>query len=138
MLKSIFKKYPDHEFLTADGLDDAVVGVHEKTLRLIYSRSKCEEIMQEEGMDEQEAREFLEFNTYCAYVGPKTPIWFYDEDDVEGNFDGDICNRDGCMGLIVGDEKEGGCSCHTGNPPCGYCTEQNQYCDTCGWEAVNA
>jgi len=44
------------------------------------------------------------------------------------------CNRDDCVGIIKEYEKEGYCSCHI-NPPCGYCTEQTGYCETCGWDA---
>jgi hypothetical protein len=29
----------------------------------------------EDGMEEEEAWEFLEFNTFCAYVGEQTPIF---------------------------------------------------------------
>lgn len=46
---------------------------------------------------------------------------------------GDLCNRDGCKGIIDEHEKEGGCSCHI-SPPCGYCTEPCAYCETCGWD----
>lgn len=52
----------------------------------------------------------------------------------EGYSNGETCNRDGCAGIIDEHEKEGGCSCHI-NPPCGYCTEPNSFCSTCGWDA---
>ena len=52
----------------------------------------------------------------------------------EGYSNGESCNRNGCDGIIKEHEKEGGCSCHI-NPPCGYCTEPNAYCETCGWDA---
>ena len=52
----------------------------------------------------------------------------------EGYSKGETCNRDNCKGIINEYEKEGGCSCHI-NPPCGYCTEPNSYCETCGWDA---
>ena len=47
---------------------------------------------------------------------------------------GEICNRDGCNGIIDEHQKEGCCSCHI-NPPCSYCVEPNAYCETCGWDA---
>lgn len=53
---------------------------------------------------------------------------------VEGYSEGEICNRNGCNGIIKEHEKEGRCSCHI-NPPCSYCTELNAYCETCGWDA---
>jgi hypothetical protein len=52
----------------------------------------------------------------------------------EGYLEGETCNREGCTGIIQEIEKEGSCSCHI-NPPCGYCTEQNAYCEECGWDA---
>lgn len=52
----------------------------------------------------------------------------------EGYSKGETCNRNKCIGVINEYEKEGSCSCHT-NPPCGYCTEANSYCEACGWDA---
>lgn len=52
----------------------------------------------------------------------------------EGYSKGEVCNRDECKGIIDIHEKDGSCSCHI-NPPCGYCTEPNSYCETCGWDA---
>lgn len=46
--------------------------------------------------------------------------------------EGDICHRDFCLGTI--ERVDGSCSCNTGNPPCGYCTDAPVLCDTCGWE----
>lgn len=31
------------------------------------------------GMSDEEAIEYLEYNTFCAYVGPLTPIFCRDE-----------------------------------------------------------
>ena len=138
-LKEILEKYPDESFLTADGLESAVIGVDLKTMCIVYDKELCTNaLMDNDGMDYEEAVEFLEFNTYCAYVGEKTPIFVDYIEDEEGYFEGELCNRDGCFGIIETIEKEGGCYCHTGNPPCGYCTQQNEYCEKCGWEAENA
>lgn len=50
-----------------------------------------------------------------------------------GHFEGDICGRSGCPGVI--DERPvENCSCHI-SPPCGECLTPREYCDTCGWEA---
>ena len=51
---------------------------------------------------------------------------------IEGYFKNEICNREGCTGVIDEIELEG-CSCHN-NPPCSYCTTNKGYCDTCGWD----
>lgn len=46
---------------------------------------------------------------------------------------GDKCNRNGCTGLILEREIDGGCYCHL-TPPCSYCVEDRRYCEKCGWE----
>lgn len=46
----------------------------------------------------------------------------------------EICNRNGCAGIIEEHEKEGSCSCHI-HPPCGYCTTDTAYCPVCDWHA---
>lgn len=50
---------------------------------------------------------------------------------------GEICNRNGCKGIIVEGKKEGSCTCHIW-APCTYCTTQTEYCPECGWEADSA
>jgi hypothetical protein len=78
MLELIIESYPDEEFLKADGFDDAIIGVDEMTMRLIYSVTKCIDILMAEGLTEDDAMEFFDFNVGGAYVGEKTPIWCYD------------------------------------------------------------
>ena len=79
MLEEIINNYPDEGILSADGLDDAVIGLEMNSMRLIYSVSKCIEIFINDGMTEEEALEFFEFNTAGSYMGEHTPIWCYDE-----------------------------------------------------------
>ena len=40
MIEKIVEAYYDEDFLKADGFDEAVIGVDEDTMRLIYSVSK--------------------------------------------------------------------------------------------------
>jgi hypothetical protein len=77
-LEEVLKALPKgEEVLKADGLDDAVVGFEDGVL--VYSKEKCTKaLMDRDGMDEDEAIEFLYFNTYSAYMGVKTPIFRYD------------------------------------------------------------
>jgi hypothetical protein len=76
MIDIIVALYPDETFLKADGLDDAIIGVDEQSMRLIYSVSKCIEILcLDNDMDPDEAFEHFEYNTKGAYIGEKTPIW---------------------------------------------------------------
>jgi hypothetical protein len=78
MIEEIIDNYPDETFLKADGFDDAILGVETGSMRLIYSVTKCLEILIEEGMTYEDAIEHFDFNIGCAYVGEKTPIWCYD------------------------------------------------------------
>lgn len=78
MIDHIIENYPDEEFLKADGFDDAIIGVDETSMRLIYSVSKCLEILQED-MSEIDAIEHFTYNVSGAYVGEKTPIWCWDD-----------------------------------------------------------
>lgn len=80
MLEEIMDVYPDEEFLKADGFDDAIIGVDDKSFRLIYSVKKCIEILMSDGTSSySEAIEYLEYNTFGGYVGEKTPIWCQDD-----------------------------------------------------------
>ena len=66
--------------LTADGFDEAFTGVTEffpeNLPRAVYSYEKCVDIlMQRDGMDREEALEYMEFNVTGAYVGKQTPVF---------------------------------------------------------------
>jgi hypothetical protein len=74
MLASILEQYEDEEFLIADGFNQAVIGVEESTMRLIYSVNKCIEILTED-MSEEDAIEYFNYNVLRSYVGENTPIW---------------------------------------------------------------
>jgi hypothetical protein len=78
MLDKILEWFPEGEILIADGFDDAILGIEDETLRVIYSVSKCIEILQKD-MDEEEAVEYFHYNVIGAYVGERTPIWCRDD-----------------------------------------------------------
>jgi hypothetical protein len=78
LLERIIEVYPDEQFLKADGLDDAIIGVDEKSMVLIYSVSKCIDILAEKIGSVEEAIEYFSFNVSGAYMGEKTPIWCQD------------------------------------------------------------
>lgn len=75
MLEEIVEYYQDEDILKADGFDDAVIGIDTQTIRLIYSVTRCVEILVLGGMDVDEAIEYFDFNVKGSYVGEKTPIW---------------------------------------------------------------
>ena len=78
MLEYILEWFPEDEILKADGFNEAIIGIEENSMRLIYSVSKCIEILSRD-MDEEEALEYFYYNVHGAYVGEKTPIWCKDD-----------------------------------------------------------
>jgi len=82
-LKQIEEWYPDVELLSADGFEDAIIGVaYDKTTstyKLVYSKTKCLEILiTRDKMSKEEAEEYFDFNVEGAYVGDATPIYVDD------------------------------------------------------------
>ena len=45
MLEKILEQYEGEEILIADGFDNAVIGIDESSMRLIYSVEKCINIL---------------------------------------------------------------------------------------------
>lgn len=78
MIDKILQWYSDEELLRADGFDEAVIGLDDFSMRLIYSKNKCIQILCRE-MSEEDANEYFEFNVKQAYLGEKTPIWCTDD-----------------------------------------------------------
>jgi hypothetical protein len=68
------------EVLTADGFDEAFVGVVERFNEgfvACYDRAKCIEILEKQGMSNEDAEEYFSFNVAGAWVGAKTPFFFH-------------------------------------------------------------
>jgi hypothetical protein len=70
--------------LLADGFEEAYIGyVHLPTgvgAVAVYSRKGCIEIlMTRDGMTDEDAEEFFDFNVCGSYVGPFTPLFLEDE-----------------------------------------------------------
>jgi hypothetical protein len=80
MLDKILEWYSEEDILKVDGFDDAIIGVDDTlgNIRLIYSVSKCIEVLSKE-MCEEEAIEYFDYNVKGSYVGEKTPIWCIDD-----------------------------------------------------------
>jgi hypothetical protein len=67
----------EEELLIANGFDKAMLGITKDNIA-VYSVDKAIQVLHDrDGMDYEEALEFLEFNTIHAYVGENTPIWVY-------------------------------------------------------------
>jgi hypothetical protein len=77
---AIIEHYADtDDILFADGFDDAIIGFEPNLWKVVYSRQKCIEVLsKEDDMNEEEALDYLEYNTFNAYVGDKTPVWVED------------------------------------------------------------
>lgn len=70
----------DENILLADGLAAAFIGIGRQFITpiAVYSRSKAIQCFIDQGMTEEEAEEYFEFNTAGAYVGEQTPIFIDD------------------------------------------------------------
>jgi hypothetical protein len=85
--KRVYEHSTDDEpLLYADGFADAIIGTGTRcgqpTL-VVYSRTKCLQILMKQGMSAEEAIEHLEFNVIGAWVGDNTPIFVDDEPQEE-------------------------------------------------------
>lgn len=71
----------EENIVFADGFDDALVGVLniEGAPRAVYDKWAMVNVIRaaDEEMSFEDAVEFLEFNVWCSYVGPSTPIYMY-------------------------------------------------------------
>jgi hypothetical protein len=76
-LDKITEWFSEEEFLTIEGFNEAIIGIDTETMRLIYSESKCIELLCKD-MSEEEAVEYYHFNIKGAYMGEKTPIYCTD------------------------------------------------------------
>ena len=63
-----------------DGYDEAIIGPASiwrdstTVTVLVYDAEKIREILMRDGMDAEEAREFIEFNIEGGYLGIETPV----------------------------------------------------------------
>jgi hypothetical protein len=66
------------ELLTADGFDAAILGIVElfgQAPRVLYDRTRCIDILCEDGLSREDAEEYFDFNVAGAYVGEHTPAF---------------------------------------------------------------
>lgn len=79
LIATIEERYPDAQIILADGFEDAFVGIAERCASphvAIYDYDRMLNVLvQRDGMTEEEADEFLQFNVLGAYVGEGTP-WY--------------------------------------------------------------
>jgi hypothetical protein len=69
-----------------DGYDEAIIGPASiwrdstQISVLVYDAEKIREILMRDGMDAEEAREFIEFNIEGGYLGIETPVLVWPND----------------------------------------------------------
>lgn len=76
--QNLSDQYPDLLVMDPDYLDDAIIGVATRIglEAVCYSEEKVIELlMQHDGMEYEEAVEYMEFNMKGAWVGDSTPIF---------------------------------------------------------------
>ena len=64
--------------MLADGFEEAFVGIGQQFTHTfaVYDHGRCVQILMErDGMTEEEAEEFMEFNVTGAWVGKGTPVF---------------------------------------------------------------
>jgi hypothetical protein len=74
-------KEREESFLLADGLEEAFIGIGYQfnTPIAIYSKKKAIQYFMDQGMDEEGAYEYFDFNVIGSYVGEQTPIFLEDD-----------------------------------------------------------
>lgn len=66
----------EEECLTADGFDAALVGcTYGANVVAVYDIQRMIDVLVNEGMEHDDAVEFLEYNVVSAYLGEKTPLY---------------------------------------------------------------
>lgn len=66
----------EEDCLTADGFDDALVGcTYGANVVAVYDIQRMIDVLVNEGMDHDDAVEFLEYNVVSTYLGEKTPLY---------------------------------------------------------------
>ena len=113
MIDKILDWFPEDAFLKADGFDDAIIGIDEETMRLIYSVSKCIDILKEDMEEEgfSKVEEDMEEGMYEIEMEEDI-----NEDMEEGMYEIEIEDEDklpeppkeygGIKGGMVGEEME--------------------------------
>ena len=75
--KERIKNWAEEDILTADGFDEAIVGLARRSglVTVAYDVNKLLQIMIDKGMSPEDAREFFESNVVDAWMGENTPVY---------------------------------------------------------------
>ena len=63
--------------LLANGVDDAFIGIGQQFSKFmaVYDKLKCIEILTDQGMSDDEAMEYFDYNVTGAFMGDNTPVF---------------------------------------------------------------
>jgi hypothetical protein len=77
--------------------DECIIGIgdrfHDGPLAIYSVERILEVLMQDDGMDEEEAQEWFDFNVIGGWNGPGTPIFAYERNMLSGTFNKDYLRR---------------------------------------------
>jgi len=112
--KERIKNWSDEEILTADGFDDAIVGLARRRgfVAVAYDVNKMLEIMVSRGISIEDAREVFEFNVVDEWLGDNTPVYIEDYKtfrDVEAKIENDN-TREPAQDPVEPEEEDAGAS----------------------------
>lgn len=95
----------DPDLLFADGYDDCIIGLtfRDQTPVVLYSADRIVERLTAD-MSEEEALEFFDFNIAGAYMGERTPLFWYN------------ASPSGAWGAGEDDEKQQSCASRSEAP----------------------
>jgi hypothetical protein len=63
MIDKILEYFNDEtELIKADGFDDAIIGLEQQQMKLVYSVPLCIEVLVKEGMSVDDAIDYFEYN----------------------------------------------------------------------------
>ena len=83
----------ENKTLFADGFNNAIIGITNDH-RIVYSKVQMTEILViRDEMSVEEAIEFLEYNTWNAYVGEYTPLYINDFDHDAEEIEQYLCDE---------------------------------------------
>ena len=104
MLEGIVEYFQDEEILKADGFDDAVIGIDTGTMRLIYSVTRCVEILIVGGMDMNDAIEYFDFGVKFGLLFQKIDDYLdcFKKDEIGKNGFDDVNNINNFIKIAEG------------------------------------
>jgi len=75
--KELIQQLSDNECVLADGYESALIGITEGSNPVaVYDMDLCiKSLVEEDGIEEEDALEHFYYNTVGSYVGEKTPIF---------------------------------------------------------------